>query len=102
MLVENWREKSVDSWVGGPYGSAFIECDTAELAGRKVPPVNAPDFLPQTCGTYNQNRPPGRGHTGGTEYVFTDGHVKLMSFYAVRHDDFRKFKLHKPTVAYNP
>jgi prepilin-type N-terminal cleavage/methylation domain-containing protein/prepilin-type processing-associated H-X9-DG protein len=102
MLVENWLETSVDSWVGGPYGSAFIECDTAELAGRKVPPVNPPDFLPVTCGSGNQNRPPGRGHTGGTEYVFADGHVKLMSFYAVRKNDFRKFKLKKPTVTFNP
>lgn len=102
MIVENWLDTSIDSWVGGPYGSGFIECDAAELAGRVVPPVNPPDFLPATCGSGNQNRKPGKGHTGGSEVLFTDGHVKLMSFYQIRQDDFRKFKLHKPTTTFTP
>lgn len=102
MLVENWLDDSIDSWVGGPYGSAFIECDAAELAGRKVPPVNPPDFLPVSCGAVHQNRKAGRGHTGGTEYLFADGHVKLQNFYQVRKDDFRMFKLQKPNQTFNP
>lgn len=102
MLVENWLDNSIDSWVGGPYGSAFIECDTAELAGRTVPPIQPADHLPATCGSADQNRKPGRGHTGGTCYVFADGHVKLLTWKQVRADDFRKFKITKPTQTYVP
>jgi prepilin-type N-terminal cleavage/methylation domain-containing protein/prepilin-type processing-associated H-X9-DG protein len=102
MMAENWLDTSIDSWVGGPYGSAFIECDTAEIAGRVVPPVNPPDFLPVQCGPGNQNRKPGKGHTGGTQFLFTDGHVKLLNWYQVRQNDFRKFKIMKPTTTFSP
>jgi prepilin-type N-terminal cleavage/methylation domain-containing protein/prepilin-type processing-associated H-X9-DG protein len=100
-LVENWLDNDFDSWVGGPFGSAFIECDTYELAGRRVPPVDATDQLPPGCGSY-LNRKPGRGHQGGTIYAFADGHVKLHTWHQVRANDFRKFKLIKPSQNFMP
>lgn len=102
MMVENWLDTSIDSWVGGPYGSAFIECDTAELAGRVVPPIAPADFLPPTCGYSDQYRKPGRGHTGGTEFLLADGHVKLFNYYQVRKNDFQKFKLIKSSTTFTP
>jgi prepilin-type N-terminal cleavage/methylation domain-containing protein/prepilin-type processing-associated H-X9-DG protein len=101
MLVENWLDNDFDSWVGGPFGSAFIECDTYELAGRNVPAQGIGDQLPTGCSSY-LNRKPGRGHAGGTMYVFADGHVKLMNWKQIRANDFRKFKLRKPTQTYSP
>jgi prepilin-type N-terminal cleavage/methylation domain-containing protein/prepilin-type processing-associated H-X9-DG protein len=100
-LVENWLETDADSWVGGPFGSAFIECDTYELSGRRVPPVDASDQLPPGCSAY-LNRKPGRGHTGGTNYVFSDGHAKLHKWTQVRANDFFLFKLSKPTQVFVP
>jgi prepilin-type N-terminal cleavage/methylation domain-containing protein len=100
-LVENWLDDDYDSWVGGPYGSAFIECDTYELSGRRVPPVDISDQLPTGCSSYLY-RKPGRGHTGGTIYVFADSHSKALRWQQVRQDDFRKFKLLKPTQTFVP
>ena len=100
-LVENWLDNDFDSWVGGPFGSAFIECDTYELAGRRVPGVDITDNLPPGCFSY-QARKPGRGHTGGTIYVFSDGHAKIHNWKQVRANDFYKFKLQKPTQTFVP
>jgi prepilin-type processing-associated H-X9-DG protein len=55
-----------------------------------------------TCGSYHQNRKPGQGHTGGTEYLFADSHVKLQTYYQVRRDDFRMFKVQKPATTFSP
>jgi prepilin-type N-terminal cleavage/methylation domain-containing protein/prepilin-type processing-associated H-X9-DG protein len=100
-LVENWLDTSIDSWVGGPFGSAFIECDAAELAGRNVPPQNAGDILPTGC-SIRQYDKPGKGHTSGENYLFADGHSKLMTWTTVRTNDFRKFKVQKPSQTYVP
>lgn len=101
-LVENWLDTDIDSWVGGPWGSGFIECDTAELAGRVVPPVNDVDKLPPSCPAADQNRKAGKGHTGGSIYGFADGHVKLMKWSQVRANDFAKFKIKKSTTTFTP
>lgn len=101
-LVENWLETDVDSWVGGPYGSAFIECDMAELAGRNNPPLGPSDILPPACLARQQQTKPGKGHTGGSIYQFADGHTKLMKFSQVRANDFRMFKINKPAQTYSP
>jgi len=100
-LVENWLTENADSWVGGPYGSAFIECDTYELPGRNVPPIAPSDQLPPTCFSY-QNRKPGTGHNRGGNYGFADGHAKFHRWQEVRANDFRKFKVVKPDQNYLP
>lgn len=101
-LVENWLDNDFDSWVGGPYGSAFIECDMAELAGRNNPPRGPSDVLPPACLPRQQQTTPGRGHTGGSVYLLADGHVKLMNFSKVRANDFRMFKIAKPGQTFTP
>jgi prepilin-type N-terminal cleavage/methylation domain-containing protein/prepilin-type processing-associated H-X9-DG protein len=100
-LCENWLETAVDSWMGGPYGSAFIECDMAELAGRNVPSQGPGDTLPPAC-AFRLNDKPGRGHTGGTNYLLADGHSKVFKWSQVRANDFRMFKNQKPTTTYSP
>ena len=100
-LCENWLDTSFDSWVGGPYGSAFIECDAAEIAGRNVPAQGAADVLPPACYA-RQNDKPGRGHTGGTNFLLSDGHSKLFGWSRVRANDYRMFKLQKPTQTFIP
>lgn len=101
MLVENWLDTDFDSWVGGPFGSAFIECDTAELAGRHVPPIAPSDYLPPGC-SIRQYDVPGKGHTGGSNYTFSDGHSKVLTWTQTRANDFKMFKIQKPTQTYSP
>jgi len=100
-LVENWLIDSPDSFVGGPYGSAFIECDTYELPGRKVPPQTPSDQLPTGCASYMPYKP-GTGHNNNGNYVYADGHAKIGRWTEVRRDDFRKFKLAKPGQTFVP
>lgn len=100
-LVENWLVNDSDSWVGGPYGSAFIECDTYELPGRKVPAQTIADQLPAACFAY-QNRKPGTGHNNAGNYIFADSHAKYHRWQEVRASDFRKFKLAKPSQTFVP
>ncbi len=101
-LVENWLDTDFDSWVGGPYGSAFIECDAAELAGRNVPAQGPADNLPPACYQRQVTTTPGRGHTGGSVYLLADGHSKLMKFGQVRADDFKMFKIRKSSQTFTP
>ena len=100
-LVENWLIASNDSFVGTPYGSAFIECDTYELPGRNIP-IQAPDDqLPPGCGAY-LNQKPGTGHNKGGNYGFADGHAKWMLWRQVRRNDFWFFKIQKPGATFYP
>ena len=99
--VENWLETSNDSWVGGPWGSGFIECDSYELPGRNIPAQGPGDRLPPGCASYEQYKP-GRGHRGGGNYAFADGHAKFMRWGQVRANDFWFFKLQKPSQTFTP
>jgi len=101
-FVENWIP-GFTSWIGSPYGSAFLQCDIAELPGRHYPAVNPGDHLPTTaeCSqreSYTQS--PGHNHLGN--YGFTDGHAKSLSWGSVRHNDFFDFKVLKPNQIFNP
>ncbi len=100
-FVENWLEDFPDSWVGGPWGSGFIECDFYELPGRNVPPQGPGDRLPPGCGNYEQYKP-GKGHRRGGNYAFADGHAKFMRWGQLRNNDFYLFKLAKPTQVFSP
>lgn len=101
--LENWinYDGVSDSWMGVPDGSAFIGCDARELPGRKYPSDSPADQVPCPWGNVD-NFQPKNGHTSGTIYVFMDSHVKLMNWGQVRHDDFRYFKVQKPTTTFNP
>lgn len=89
-----------DPYVGGIWGSGFIDCDTWKLAGRKRP-SSAPDDQAPTSNCVNayttsRNRPT-VGHTSATNsnYVFTDGHVGVKPWATIRKDDFHVFKAQK-------
>lgn len=99
--TENWLEESPDSWVGGPWGSGFIECDFYELPGRNIPPQGPGDLLPPGCAQHQQWRP-GKGHRRGGNYAFADGHAKFMRWGQVRANDFYLFKLSKPLQVFSP
>lgn len=102
-LLEDWLNSNgqYDSWIGDPYGSAFLNCDTSELGGRKYPPQGPGDNLPRICASYETDQP-APGHTGGTNYGFADGHAKNLSWGYIRHDDFYLFKDQKPTRQFTP
>lgn len=97
-ITENWKQGAV-SFQGGPWGSAYMDCDYLTVPGRNYPPVNVPDQVPSTC---NNNSAPGAGHSGWFNWVYADGHAKNQNWSQIRNNDFRKFKLQKPTVNFSP
>jgi prepilin-type N-terminal cleavage/methylation domain-containing protein len=88
-----------EAWVQGtPWGSMFTNCDTWKLAGRKPGDVTD-DAIGANIGCGpgdNWVKKPFKGHFDKSTFVFTDGHVKAMSFRAVAANDFWLFKTNKP------
>ncbi|MBC7527731.1 MAG: DUF1559 domain-containing protein [Chthonomonadaceae bacterium] len=109
-IVEAWGlggdGKSNTFTVGTPWGSFFTQCDTWKLAGRKrnangSAPTPA-DAGPPSCTGDFKNNTPNKGHMDANNYVFADGHAKIMRWGQVRNNDFYLFKLAKPTVVVSP
>jgi len=108
-LVEAWgRNEGGEAetfYIGTPWGSLFTGCDTWKLAGRNQPAKNAADLdaSGQCAGDFNHTgKLVAKGHSGMSNYAFADGHVKALSFGAVRQNDWRMFKLVKPQTNYTP
>jgi len=108
-LVEAWgRNEGGEAetfYIGTPWGSLFTGCDTWKLAGRNKPAKNAADLdaSGQCSGDFdNPGKLVAKGHSGMSNYAFADGHVKALSFGAVRQNDWRMFKLVKPQTNYTP
>jgi prepilin-type N-terminal cleavage/methylation domain-containing protein len=105
ILAESWAtfaNGKSDSVLGGIPGSTLLGCDAWKLPGRGKPstgPVD--DFAPCTDFT-NPQAFPARGHQGFGVYVFADFHVKSLRWPQVRGNDFRYFKLKKPTANFIP
>lgn len=99
--VEQWSEAVADQYVGGIWGSGFIDCDTAKLAGRKVPSTNPSDLGPPGCASWYSGKPT-PGHRNQGNYVFTDGHAGVRTWGSVRQNDFYVFKVDKPATSYTP
>jgi len=101
--LENWVnfDGNQDSWLGVRSGSSFVGCDMRELPGRNYPSSAPADQLPCPS-SYNYAFKPKQGHAAGTNYAFVDGHVKILNFGQIRHDDFRIFKVAKPSQTYTP
>lgn len=98
VWLEVWPLDQNDPYVGGIWGSGFINCDTFKLAGRR-PGTGTP---PPGC-TTDYNRRPTPGHNGIYQNtVFGDGHAKPMTWGALRKNDFFLFKAEKPTQTFNP
>ncbi len=100
--VEVWPIDVNDPYVGGIWGSGFINCDTAKLAGRKRGST-APSEQPPTsncAASYNNKITP--GHLNAGQYIFADGHAKLQQWGYIRSNDFYLFKADKPTTTFSP
>ncbi len=99
---------------GTPWGSMFTNCDTWKLSGRKRNADGSPkspiDQAPASPGINppcttefaNNNKVQAKGHMDAMNYMFADGHAKVMRWAQVRGNDFYMFKLAKPTVTVSP
>jgi prepilin-type N-terminal cleavage/methylation domain-containing protein/prepilin-type processing-associated H-X9-DG protein len=105
-IVESWNPNTgaaSDSRVGAWYGALFTGCDTFKLAGRKRPRSGPIDDAPTSrCSGNYTGFSPMPGHANQGNYVFADGHVKVMRWGDVRGNDFYYFKLKKPTTRFTP
>lgn len=98
---EQWPVGLRDAFVGGTWGSGFINCDTWKLAGRKAPPTAAGDRGPAPCTSLYQQRPT-PGHMDLGHYVFADGHAGAKTWGYIRNNDFWIFKAQKPDQVFVP
>ncbi|MBN8689834.1 MAG: DUF1559 domain-containing protein [Armatimonadetes bacterium] len=96
--LEVWPVDQNDPYVGGIWGSGFIDCDTYKLAGRKVGTGPAPPGC-----TNWLNRKPTPGHNGTlTNTAFCDGHSKGLTWGKLRENDFAMFKAKKSATVFVP
>lgn len=99
--AEQWATGLPHEFVGGIWGSGFIDCDTWKLAGRNVPNQGPGDQLPPACTSFNNQRPT-PGHSKLGIYVFADGHAAAKPWSFVRKNDFWMFKAQKPSQQFTP
>ena len=97
-LGENWAQNS-PNYVGSPWGSVFINCDYVGVPGRSYPPKSPVDQVPAGCSVSSA---PSNDHATFANFVYVDGHCKNNNWSQIRANDFRKFKLRKPTQTYTP
>ena len=106
VLAESWATfpgNKSDSVLGGVSGSTLLGCDAWKLVGRHKPSTAPIDnFSPCASDFTNPNSLPARGHQSFGNYAFADGHVKALRWEQIRGDDFRPFKLQKPTATFTP
>jgi len=82
--------------IGMTSGSAFVNCDTWKLAGRRAGDTTL--SAPSCTGTFaNAAFKPFPGHFNKGNYVFADGHVKAYEWRQIAATDFWFFKRKKPT-----
>lgn len=97
LWVEEWAKEFANSqthnFVGGIWGSGFIQCDTGKLAGRLFRNASQPAPVASCQSSYNAWVPTIGYIKRQVPYVFADGHVKVMQFTQVASDDFKKFKV---------
>lgn len=99
--AEQWAVGLPHEFVGGIWGSGFIDCDMWKLAGRRVPTVTADDRLPSYCTQHNEKKPT-PGHSNMGQYIFADGHAGSKSWGFIRKNDFWVFKAAKPQQTFTP
>lgn len=100
--LEVWPLDQNDPFVGGIWGSGFINCDTFKLAGRPLGTTAPANQGPPGCASQYLRRPT-PGHDGiYTVTVFNDGHVKPLRWGDLRANDFYLFKNNKPSQTYVP
>ncbi|MFY9235099.1 MAG: prepilin-type N-terminal cleavage/methylation domain-containing protein [Fimbriimonadaceae bacterium] len=99
--VEQWSKGVADQYVGTPWGSGFINCDTSKLAGRNLPAQGPADRGPPGCTSWYREEPT-PGHRRKGNYVFVDGHAGIRTWSQVRGNDFFLFKVEKPLQQFVP
>ncbi|MBL8047600.1 MAG: DUF1559 domain-containing protein [Chthonomonas sp.] len=101
--VEIWPIDVNDPYVGGIWGSGFIDCDTFKLAGRTYPSSAPSDQAPTAnCTTaYTRKHTPGHANKMAN-YIFADGHAGAKTWGFIRRNDFYVFKAAKPTTTVSP
>ncbi len=103
VWVEQYSPAVADQYVGGIWGSGFIDCDTGKLAGRNYPAQSPSDIGPGICGSSaSYTGKPTAGHRDKGNYVFADGHAGIKTWGFVRRNDFYEFKVLKPTTQFTP
>lgn len=101
--VEQYSPAVADQYVGGIWGSGFIDCDTGKLPGRNYPPEAPSDYAPPGCqSSSSYNGDPTPGHRDKGNYVFADGHAGVKTWGYIRNNDFFVFKVQKPSATFTP
>jgi prepilin-type N-terminal cleavage/methylation domain-containing protein/prepilin-type processing-associated H-X9-DG protein len=92
--------------IGSPWDSAWADCSTGLFPGHHIPPQSEADKWQGVTCTYSGNTwdqwNVTKGHRDKGNYVFTDGHAKVLTFEKMRGNDFFLFKLRKPTQTFSP
>lgn len=106
-LCEAWgrneNNEAETFYLGTPWGSLFTGCDMWKIAGRKKPSTAALDNSAECSGDFTHpGKIPTKGHSNMSNFAFADGHVKAMNFNTVRQNDWRMFKLNKPSANFTP
>jgi len=97
VWVEQYSPAVADQYVGGIWGSGFIDCDTGKLPGRNYPAQTASDLGPPVCNGSDPYRGlPTAGHRSKGNYVFVDGHSGVKPWGFIRKNDFYEYKVQRP------
>ena len=91
-----------DSVLATGAGSTLLDCDAWKLPGRPKPSSAAVDNFSACSDFTAADHTPPKGHSGQGNYALADGHVKSLTWGQVRANDFRLFKLQKPTQTFVP
>ena len=94
IWIEQWSPGVKDEYVGGIWGSGFIDCDTGKLAGRPTVATQFQPTVPSYCwNSASFTGKPTPGHNSGLGiYVYADGHAGAKAWGAVVKDDFGMFR----------
>jgi prepilin-type N-terminal cleavage/methylation domain-containing protein/prepilin-type processing-associated H-X9-DG protein len=106
-FAEIWPLNGQAGRVGAVSDPIVFGCNAWKFAGR-TPLSGAPgDRLPtggDNCDqiTHSTGFDPTPGYNGRANYAMADGSAKALGWYQVRGDDFRIFKIQKPTQHFVP
>jgi len=96
IWIEQWSPKVQDEYLGGIWGSGFIDCDAGKLAGRPQVATEYRPYTPTNCwSSASFQEKPTKGHRDRGIYVFADGHAAARTWGDVIKDDFGIFRATK-------
>ena len=106
-LCEEWarneNNEAESFYLGTPWGALYTNCDGWKIAGRVKPSTDPMQNSTECNGDFtNVGKLPVPGHNKMSNFAFADGHAKAMPYASVRQNDWRMFKLQKPSVTFTP